>query len=174
MERDAPAIATVDCEEGLGLCVGPKAMDLAVEKAKVRISDPLVVDRPHSNPRSARLSDGCLDGGGMDQTCGVGWVVVNNGWHYGACSAHASRALAHGCIGISMTIGGTTDAPPTVLRRFIYTEITAGHDAFLLQGVLWCPPLDHPLKSDSTRCVSPSRLVTKVSRTVYQRHGCCN
>ena len=58
LERDAPAIATVDCEEGLGLCVGPKAMDLAVEKAKVRISDPLVVDRPHSNPRPVILSDG--------------------------------------------------------------------------------------------------------------------
>jgi L-2-hydroxycarboxylate dehydrogenase (NAD+) len=78
VERDAPAIATVDCEEGLGLCVGPRAMDLAIEKAK---------------------------------RCGVGWVVVNNGWHYGACSAHASRALAHGCIGISMTIGGRLVVP---------------------------------------------------------------
>jgi hypothetical protein len=45
IERDAPAIATIDCEEGLGLCVGPKAMDLAIEKAKVR-----QLERPWRRP----------------------------------------------------------------------------------------------------------------------------
>ena len=34
IERETAAIATVDCDNGLGLCVGPKAMDLAIEKAK--------------------------------------------------------------------------------------------------------------------------------------------
>ena len=68
----------------------------------------------------------------MEQTCGVGWVVVNNGWHYGACSAHASRALAHGCIGISMTIGGnpltghthTHTQPHAHTPYMIYTDTT--------------------------------------------------
>lgn len=34
LERDAPAAATIDCDRGLGLTVGPQAMELAIEKAR--------------------------------------------------------------------------------------------------------------------------------------------
>lgn len=34
LERDAPAAATIDCDRGLGLTVGPQAMQLAIDKAK--------------------------------------------------------------------------------------------------------------------------------------------
>lgn len=34
LERDAPAAATIDCDRGLGLTIGPQAMELAIEKAK--------------------------------------------------------------------------------------------------------------------------------------------
>ena len=34
LERDAPAAATIDCDRGLGLTVGPQAMELAMEKAR--------------------------------------------------------------------------------------------------------------------------------------------
>ena len=33
--REGPAVATVDCDRGLGVVVAPKAMELAVQKAKV-------------------------------------------------------------------------------------------------------------------------------------------
>ncbi len=34
VERDVPAAATIDCDRGLGLTVGPQAMELAIEKAR--------------------------------------------------------------------------------------------------------------------------------------------
>ena len=34
LERDAPAAATIDCDGGLGLTVGPQAMQLAIDKAQ--------------------------------------------------------------------------------------------------------------------------------------------
>ncbi len=34
LERDAPAAATIDCDRGLGLTVGPQAMEIAIEKAR--------------------------------------------------------------------------------------------------------------------------------------------
>ena len=52
IERETAAIATVDCDNGLGLCVGPKAMDLAIEKAKACGVGWVVVNNgaPPSNP----------------------------------------------------------------------------------------------------------------------------
>ena len=34
LERDAPAAATIDCDRGLGLTLGPQAMEIAIEKAR--------------------------------------------------------------------------------------------------------------------------------------------
>ena len=34
VERDAPAAATIDCDRGLGLTVGPQAMAIAIDKAR--------------------------------------------------------------------------------------------------------------------------------------------
>lgn len=43
--------------------------------------------------------------------CGVGMVVVRHSSHFGSASYSASRALAHGCIGVSMTNAGPEMAP---------------------------------------------------------------
>ena len=34
IERQSPATATIDCDAGLGIFIGPKAMEIAIEKAK--------------------------------------------------------------------------------------------------------------------------------------------
>jgi LDH2 family malate/lactate/ureidoglycolate dehydrogenase len=34
IERQSPATATIDCDGGLGIIIGPKAMEIAIEKAK--------------------------------------------------------------------------------------------------------------------------------------------
>lgn len=98
--RDAPAVATIDDDAGIGIATGPKAMDLAIEKA----------DR-----------------------CGIGAVSVTNGRHYGAASYHAHRAVEHGMVGISMTIGGlqvlpTWGAKPMVGLNPIAVAVTAGDE----------------------------------------------
>ena len=76
--REAPAVATIDDDGGLGLVTGPRAMDLAIRKAA---------------------------------ECGIGAVTVTNGRHYGAAAYHAHRAIEHGMIGVSMTIGGLQVVP---------------------------------------------------------------
>lgn len=76
--REAPAVASLDDDAGLGLVTGPRAMDLAIAKAK---------------------------------QCGIGAVSVSNGRHYGAAAYHAHRAIEHGMIGVSMTIGGLMVVP---------------------------------------------------------------
>ncbi len=76
--REAPAVATIDDDRGLGLATGPRAMDLAIAKAA---------------------------------DYGIGAVSVTNGRHYGAAAYHAHRALPHGMIGVSMTIGGLQVLP---------------------------------------------------------------
>jgi L-2-hydroxycarboxylate dehydrogenase (NAD+) len=76
--RDAPAVACIDDDAGLGLVTGPRAMDLAIAKAA---------------------------------ECGIGAVSVTNGRHYGAAAYHAHRAIDHGMIGVSMTIGGLMVVP---------------------------------------------------------------
>lgn len=43
--------------------------------------------------------------------CGIGAVTVTNGRHYGAAAYHAHRAVEHGMIGVSMTIGGLMVVP---------------------------------------------------------------
>jgi LDH2 family malate/lactate/ureidoglycolate dehydrogenase len=96
--REAPAVATVDDDRGLGLVTGPRAMDLAIAKAA---------------------------------ECGIGAVSVTNGRHYGAASYHAHRAVEHGMIGISMTIGGlqvlpTFGAEPMVGLNPIAIAVGAG------------------------------------------------
>jgi L-2-hydroxycarboxylate dehydrogenase (NAD+) len=96
--REAPAVATIDDDGGLGLVTGPRAMDLAIEKAR---------------------------------QCGIGAVSVTNGRHYGAASYHAHRAVAHGMIGVSMTVGGlqvlpTFGAEPMVGLNPISVAVTGG------------------------------------------------
>jgi L-2-hydroxycarboxylate dehydrogenase (NAD+) len=44
--------------------------------------------------------------------CGIGSVVAGNGRHYGAAGYHASLALPHDMIGLSMTVGGLSVLPP--------------------------------------------------------------
>ncbi|MCP5024775.1 MAG: Ldh family oxidoreductase, partial [Actinomycetia bacterium] len=96
--RGAAAVATIDDDAGLGLATGPRAMDLAIEKAA---------------------------------ECGIGAVSVTNGRHYGAASYHAHRAVPHGMIGVSMTIGGlqvlpTFGARPMVGLNPISVAVTGG------------------------------------------------
>ena len=123
IERETAAIATVDCDNGLGLCVGPKAMDLAIEKAKA---------------------------------CGVGWVVVNNGWHYGACSAHAARALEQDCIGISMTIGG----------RLVVPTFGSSAEVGLNPMCIAVPTDDEvPFVFDASMSVSPTAISENIVRS---------
>jgi len=98
--REAPAVATIDDDRGIGLATGPRAMDLAIEKAR---------------------------------RCGIGSVSVTNGRHYGAASYHAHRAIPHGMIGISMTIGGlqvlpTFGAKPMVGLNPISIAVGAGNE----------------------------------------------
>lgn len=76
--RELGAIANVDADGGLGLVVGPWAMQIAIERAK---------------------------------QFGIGAVSVGNGRHYGAAAYHASLALEHDMIGVSMTTGGLTVLP---------------------------------------------------------------
>jgi len=45
------------------------------------------------------------------KTCGVGMVLVRHSTHFGSASYSASQALAHGCIGVSMTNAGPEMAP---------------------------------------------------------------
>ena len=45
------------------------------------------------------------------KTCGVGMVLVRHSSHFGSASYSASQALAHGCIGVSMTNAGPEMAP---------------------------------------------------------------
>lgn len=99
--RDAPAVATIDDDGGIGIATGPRAMDLAIEKA---------------------------------EACGIGAVSVTNGRHYGAASYHAHRAVEHGMIGVSMTIGGlmvlpTWGAKPMVGLNPISVAVTGGTEA---------------------------------------------
>lgn len=99
--REAPAIATIDDDAGLGLATGPRAMDLAISKAA---------------------------------DCGIGAVSVTNGRHYGAAAYHAHRAVEHGMIGISMTIGGlqvlpTFGSKPMVGLNPIAVAVGAGEEA---------------------------------------------
>jgi L-2-hydroxycarboxylate dehydrogenase (NAD+) len=98
--REAPAVATVDDDGGLGLVTGPRAMDLAIEKAR---------------------------------QCGIGAVSVTNGRHYGAAAYHAHRAVSHGMVGVSMTIGGlqvlpTFGARPMVGLNPISVAVTGGDE----------------------------------------------
>jgi L-2-hydroxycarboxylate dehydrogenase (NAD+) len=97
--RGAAAVATIDDDAGLGLVTGPRAMDLAIEKA---------------------------------EQCGIGAVSVTNGRHYGAASYHAHRAVPHGMIGLSMTIGGlmvipTYGSKPMVGLNPIAVAVTGGN-----------------------------------------------
>ena len=99
--REAPAVATIDDDAGLGLATGPAAMDLAISKAK---------------------------------DCGMGAVSVTNGRHYGAAAYHAHRAVEHGMIGLSMTIGGlqvlpTFGSKPMVGLNPIAVAVGAGDEA---------------------------------------------
>jgi LDH2 family malate/lactate/ureidoglycolate dehydrogenase len=96
--REAAAVATIDDDGGLGLATGPRAMDLAIDKA---------------------------------EACGIGAVSVTNGRHYGAASYHAHRAIDHGMVGVSMTIGGlmvlpTFGAKPMVGLNPISIAVTGG------------------------------------------------
>ena len=98
--REAAAVATVDDDGGLGLVTGPRAMDLAIDKAR---------------------------------QCGIGAVSVINGRHYGAASYHAQRAVPHGMIGVSMTVGGlqvlpTFGAKPMVGLNPISVAVGAGDE----------------------------------------------
>lgn len=66
--------------------------------------------------------------------CGIGAVSVTNGRHYGAASYHAHRALPHGMIGLSMTIGGlmvlpTFGSKPMVGLNPIAIAVAAGDEA---------------------------------------------
>lgn len=99
--RGAAAVASIDDDAGLGLVTGPRAMDLAIEKA---------------------------------QECGIGAVSVTNGRHYGAAAYHAHRAVEHGMIGVSMTIGGlqvlpTFGAKPMVGLNPIAVAVGGGEEA---------------------------------------------
>ena len=99
--RGAAAVATIDDDAGLGLVTGPRAMDLAIEKAR---------------------------------ECGIGAVSVTNGRHYGAASYHAHRAVEHGMVGVSMTIGGmqvlpTFGAKPMVGLNPISVAVGGGSEA---------------------------------------------
>jgi L-2-hydroxycarboxylate dehydrogenase (NAD+) len=99
--REAPAVATIDDDRGLGLATGPRAMDLAISKAA---------------------------------TCGVGAVSVANGRHYGAAAYHAHRAVPHGMIGVSMTVGGLQVVPtfgssPVVGLNPIAVAVGGGEEA---------------------------------------------
>lgn len=63
--------------------------------------------------------------------CGIGAVSVTNGRHYGAAAYHAHRAVPHGMIGVSMTIGGlqvlpTFGAQPMVGLNPIAVAVGAG------------------------------------------------
>lgn len=65
--------------------------------------------------------------------CGIGAVSVTNGRHYGAASYHAHRAIEHGMIGVSMTIGGlmvlpTFGARPMVGLNPIAIAVSGGDD----------------------------------------------
>jgi len=98
--REAPAVATIDDDAGLGLATAPRAMDLAIAKAR---------------------------------DCGIGSVSVTNGRHYGAAAYHAHRALDHGMIGVSMTIGGlqvlpTFGSKPMVGLNPIAVAVGAGDE----------------------------------------------
>lgn len=84
--RGAAAVATIDDDAGLGLATGPRAMDLAIDKAA---------------------------------ECGIGAVSVTNGRHYGAASYHAHRAVPHGMVGVSMTIGGLQVLPTFGARPLV-------------------------------------------------------
>ncbi|MGF1596036.1 MAG: Ldh family oxidoreductase [Acidimicrobiales bacterium] len=66
--------------------------------------------------------------------CGIGAVSVTNGRHYGAASYHAHRAVPHGMVGVSMTIGGlqvlpTFGARPMVGLNPISIAVTGGDEA---------------------------------------------
>jgi len=98
--REAPAVATIDDDARLGLATAPRAMDLAIAKAR---------------------------------ECGIGSVSVTNGRHYGAAAYHAHRALEHGMIGVSMTIGGlqvlpTFGSKPMVGLNPIAVAVGAGDE----------------------------------------------
>ena len=45
------------------------------------------------------------------KVCGVGMVMVRHSSHFGSASYSASQALAHGCIGVSITNAGPEMAP---------------------------------------------------------------
>lgn len=99
--REAAAVATIDDDGGLGLVTGPRAMDVAIAKAR---------------------------------ECGIGAVSVTNGRHYGAASYHAHRAVPHGMVGVSMTVGGlqvlpTFGSKPMVGLNPIAVAVTGGTEA---------------------------------------------
>ncbi|MEL7157164.1 MAG: Ldh family oxidoreductase, partial [Actinomycetota bacterium] len=67
------------------------------------------------------------------RACGIGAVSTTNGRHYGAASYHAHRAIEHGMIGVSMTIGGlqvlpTFGAAPMVGLNPIAIAVAAGDE----------------------------------------------
>ena len=55
--RDAPAVATVDSDRGLGLCIGPRCMELALDKAErcgvgaVAVMEPEMKKSRNSSPQ---------------------------------------------------------------------------------------------------------------------------
>lgn len=66
--------------------------------------------------------------------CGIGAVSVTNGRHYGAAAYHAHRAVPHGMIGVSMTVGGlqvlpTFGAEPMVGLNPIAVAVAGGDEA---------------------------------------------
>lgn len=65
------------------------------------------------------------------EQCGIGAVSVTNGRHYGAAGYHAHRAVPHGMVGVSMTIGGLMVVPtygskPMVGLNPIAVAVTGG------------------------------------------------
>ncbi len=76
--KESPALALIEAHNAPGTVVAVKAMQLAIQKAKI---------------------------------CGVGVVMVRHSTHFGSASFSATQALAHGCIGVSMTNAGPEMAP---------------------------------------------------------------
>ena len=74
------------------------------------------------------------------EECGIGAVSVTNGRHYGAAGYHAHRAVPHGMIGVSMTIGGLMVVPtygskPMVGLNPIAVAVTGGrHPDFVFDA----------------------------------------
>jgi L-2-hydroxycarboxylate dehydrogenase (NAD+) len=87
--HETPSTAVVDGDRGLGLVVAPKAMAIAIEKAK---------------------------------NVGTGWVSAKNSNHYGIAGYHATMALQHDMIGLSMTNASPLVAPTFSMERLLGTN----------------------------------------------------